>query len=220
MKKPILYNARVCPFCHRCRLALREKQIAFELTEIDLRNKPPLFSEISPFGTVPALKHGDLSLWESAVINEYLDEAFPGPPLMPADAARRAQARVWIDFAGSRFVPLFYTLLREQDQARRARHRKKIAETFRFMETEGISRLGGPGPYWLGEKVSLVDLAIYPWIERWPVLEHYRQTPLPNRFPNLVRWWSAMAERLSVREEVQPADYYVENYRDYAEGRK
>jgi len=220
MTKPILYSARVCPFCQRCRLALSEKNVDFDLVEINLRDKPAWFSEVSPFGTVPALRHGDLKIWESAVINEYLEEAFPAPLLLPTDPGRRAQARIWIDFAGSRFAPLFYRLLREQVPDRWESHREKITEVFKFMEVEGMARLSGPGPFWLGPEVSLVDLAFYPWIERWPVLEHYRQTFLPNDFPTLARWWSALAARPSAREDAQSKEFYIENYRAYAEGRR
>ncbi|HEY9905093.1 MAG TPA: glutathione S-transferase family protein, partial [Candidatus Sericytochromatia bacterium] len=81
-----IYSATVCPFAHRSRLVLLEKEIDFELIEIDLQNKPEGFTEISPYGKVPVIKHGDERVWESAIINEYLDEVFPEPPLMPVDS--------------------------------------------------------------------------------------------------------------------------------------
>jgi glutathione S-transferase len=64
------------------RLALAEKGVAAEQIEIDLNNKPANFVRISPHSRVPVLLHGEVKLWESAVINEYLDEAFPDSPLM------------------------------------------------------------------------------------------------------------------------------------------
>ncbi|BCL36245.1 hypothetical protein NSMS1_26920 [Nostoc sp. MS1] len=67
-----IYSAVTCPYAHRTRLVLQEKGIDFELTEIDLQNKPANFTDISPYGKVPALVHGDKRVWESAIINEYL----------------------------------------------------------------------------------------------------------------------------------------------------
>jgi glutathione S-transferase len=80
-----IYSAILCPFAHRSRLTLQEKGIPFKLIEIDLQNKPTNFKKISPYGKVPVLKHGDQRLWESAIINEYLEETFPEPPLLPKD---------------------------------------------------------------------------------------------------------------------------------------
>lgn len=97
-----LYSAALCPFAHRTRLALIEKGLPFKLIEIDLRNKPANFREISPYGKVPVLKHGKNRVWESAIINEYLDETFPECPLLPKSPIQRAQARVWINFADTR----------------------------------------------------------------------------------------------------------------------
>src|SRR5262245_25979898 len=97
-----LYTFKLCPFAHRVRLALAEKDLSAEMIEIDLRNKPSDFTSISPHGRVPLLLHGDKRIWESAVIVEYLDETFPVPPLMPTAPFDRAAARLLVDFANSR----------------------------------------------------------------------------------------------------------------------
>ena len=85
-----LFSARVCPYAHRTRLVLAEKGLDFELTEIDFENKPRRFLEISRYGKVPALVHAGNEIYESAIINEYLEEAFPEPALMPADPGSAA----------------------------------------------------------------------------------------------------------------------------------
>jgi len=82
-----IYSAVLCPFAHRSRLTLIEKGVPFQLIEIDLQDKPANFKEISPYGKVPVLKHGDQRVWESAVINEYLEEAFPKPALLPLQSS-------------------------------------------------------------------------------------------------------------------------------------
>ena len=78
-----LFSMPLCPFAHRVRLVLAEKGIAYRLTEIDPGKKPPAFLKVSPYGKVPALRHGGTHVCESAIINEYLDETFPAPPLLP-----------------------------------------------------------------------------------------------------------------------------------------
>ena len=112
MTEITVYSAVVCPFAHRSRLVLLEKGIDFNLVEIDLQNKPADFTEISPYGKVPAIKHGNERVWESAIINEYLDEVFSQVPLLPQNPIEKAQARIWIDFANTRFVPAYSNLLR------------------------------------------------------------------------------------------------------------
>ena len=78
-----LYSAILCPFAHRVRLTLQAKGISFESIEIDPQNQPANFLKISPYGKVPVLKHGDNRIWESAIVNEYLEETFPDPPFHP-----------------------------------------------------------------------------------------------------------------------------------------
>lgn len=103
-----LFSATVCPFAQRSRLVLLEKGIEFKLIEIDLQHKPADFLQISPYGKVPVLRHGSARVWESAIINEYLEEVFPQPPLLPAEPAGRAISRISIDFANTQLVPAFY----------------------------------------------------------------------------------------------------------------
>src|SRR5262245_9877371 len=104
MSNLVLYSARACPYAHRTRLVLAEKGLSFELVEIDLANKPAWFNSVSLYGKVPALEHDGQRIVESAVINEYVDETFPEPPLLPRLPAPRAIARIWIDFANTRLA--------------------------------------------------------------------------------------------------------------------
>ena len=106
-----LVSAEVCPFAQRSRLVLLEKKLSFELVEINLDNKPDWFTNISPYSKVPVLLHGDTAIYESTVINEYLDEIAPEPNLLPKSPQQRAHARIWIDFDNSRIVPIFYKFM-------------------------------------------------------------------------------------------------------------
>ncbi|MBW4650595.1 MAG: glutathione S-transferase family protein [Kastovskya adunca ATA6-11-RM4] len=212
-----LYSTSVCPFAHRTRLTLLEKGADFTLTEIDLNNKPDWFTNISPNNKVPVIKHGDNRVWESTIINEYLDEVFPEPPLMPRDPGKRALARIWMDFANIKLIPTFYKILLIQDQEKQQRWIKEFKEHLLFME-RGISQTSSNGSYWFGNELSLVDLTFYPWFERWSVLEHYRGLSIPDECQHLKRWWDAMSKRDSVQTIINPSDFYIKEYENYANG--
>jgi len=212
-----LYSAATCPYAQRTRLVLGAKGISFTLHNIDLANKPANFADISPYGKVPVLCHGPHRVWESAIVNEYLEEVFPTPPLLPTDPPTRALARIWIDFANSKFTPAFYKLLLAQDQSSQQEWASELTRHLTFIETEGLGRCSGDGPFWFGATPSLVDLTYYPWFERWPVLTHYRGGPLPAQ-PRLTRWFEAVAALPYVQATVQPAEYHIQQYASYAGG--
>ena len=101
----VLYSGTTCPFSQRCRLVLFEKGMDFEISDVDLFNKPEDISVMNPYGQVPILVERDLILYESNIINEYIDERFPHPQLMPADPVMRARARLFLfNFENELFV--------------------------------------------------------------------------------------------------------------------
>ena len=217
MAKVTLFSARACPWAHRTRLVLAEKKVTFELKEIDLQQKPAWFdASVSGYGKVPALEHDGAHLWESAIINEYLDEVFPNPPLLPSEPGRRAVARIWIDFASTRFAPRFGELLRADSETARASAESELAKVLDQLERDGLQKLSTDGPFFLGRLPSLVDFALYPWFERWPALEHYRGFAIPREHTRLHRWLEAVQALESVKSHANTTEYYVERYARYA----
>jgi glutathione S-transferase len=206
-----LYFAKASTFSQRTRVVLLEKGIDFTPIEIDLQNKPEEFLKISRYGKVPAIKHGDAQIYESAIINEYLDEVFPLPPLLPSDPAAKAIARIWIDYANTRLVPAFNQLLRGQDTQEQEQGKREFLESLLYIEQEGLGKLSN-GQYLLGDNFSLVDISFYPWFERLPVLEHFRDFSLPSQTPRLQKWWSAVRDRDSIRAVANPTSFYVERF--------
>ena len=89
----VLYSGTTCPFSHRCRFVLFEKGMDFEIRDVDLYNKPEDINVMNPYGQVPILVERDLILYESNIINEYIDDRFPHPQLIPADPVMPARAR-------------------------------------------------------------------------------------------------------------------------------
>ncbi len=207
-----LFSMPLCPFAHRVRLVLAEKGIAYRLTEIDLGNKPPAFLEVSPYGKVPALRHGKTHICESAIINEYLDETFPAPPLLPRDPAGRARARFWIDFANARLFAVTASLLYGPHRNNPAPALEQIASALRFIETEALAKRPANGPYWLGPDLSLADLTFYPWFEQLAALEQLRGVHMPSGLVRLTDWRDAVAQRSAVRAIAKPAQFYLDHY--------
>ena len=206
-----LYSAPSCPFAQRTRLLMLEKSLDYVLQEIDLANKPDWYYRISPAGKVPCLVHDDAALLESTVINEYLNETFPSPDLLPGGAAQRAQARYWIMRTEQSLVPAFYQLLMAGPGARGA---KRV----RLQAALAELAAGCQGPYFLGERPTLMDFTLYPFFERWAMLDFYRQVTLPPTAQSLRDWHSTMLSRASVQALLQPAAFYIQYYVRYADG--
>jgi len=91
-----LYSGTTCPFSHRCRFVLYEKGMDFQVIDVDMFNKPEDIAVMNPYNRLPVLVERDLILYESNIINEYIDERFPHPQLMPADPVMRARARLML----------------------------------------------------------------------------------------------------------------------------
>ena len=202
-----LYTAQVCPFAHRCRLALALGHLEHERVEIDLADMPDWYRHISPNQKVPLLEHNGHRIWESAIINEYLADVFSDRGLLPHDPLLRVKFRLAVDWAGNNVIPTFYQILRNEQPDAADKMHKAIADMPVWMALDG--------PFWLGEEPSLADAAIYPWFERWLVLEHYRdfKADWPARVET---WLQAMREHPVVQQEAGDTQRYITAYARYA----
>lgn len=208
-----LYSYAACPFAQRTRMVLAEKAIDHELHEVDLANRPDNWNEISPTGKVPLLRHDGATIYESTIINQYLDETFVDVPLMPATALGRAQARIWMDHCDHRFLVTMHNLMRQRDNAEKLPEAaEKAREALRELETRGLAD-SGEGPYWLGAEPTLVDFQYLPFFERMPVYEALCDFEWPEDCQRLKRWFDAMCERDSVRPTLRPPEDLVDNQR-------
>ncbi len=209
-----LYTFKLCPFAHRVRLALAEKRLMAEQIEIDLKNKPADFKALSPTGHVPLLMHGTTKLWESAVILEYLEEAFPQHSLMPLQPAARAKARLWIEFANARlFAPTHRLIFTEDDTLRRELVAAMI-ESVRVLDAAVTEQPGG-GPYLLGDQFTLADIALYPWFEQAATLARFSAFRMPADCRGVAKWCEAIAQRPAVQSCARTDDWYTESYQRY-----
>jgi len=154
-------------------------------------------------------------LWESAVINEYLEDVFPEPALLPRDPKQRALARVWIDFANVRLVPHVYKMMLRQDAEGQAFHKQKLTEAVLFMEHQGLRKLSA-GPFWLGEKPCLIDFTFFPHVQRFVALEHYRGFKVPEECTRVRAWIEAMHKLPSVQATRPTDETLIRNWAKYA----
>src|SRR6476659_298171 len=200
-----LVSHHLCPYVQRAAIALHEKDVGFERVTIDLAAKPEWFRAISPLGKVPLLRvvrpDGDEAvLFESAVICEFIEETQAGPALHPSDPIERAQHRAWIEFASS-ILSDIYALETTADAALFAGKRQALIDKFARMES-----VLGSGPFFAGERFSLVDAAFGPVFRYFDVFDEIGDFGILARKPNIARWRKHLAERASVRNAVR-ADY-------------
>ena len=151
-----LISFKTCPFVQRAVITLKHKDIDFDITYIDLADPPDWFLEMSPLKKVPVLKVDDEILFESAVINEYLDE-ITGGDLQPKDPLARAKNRAWIEFA-SNMLGNLYMMKMSKDEERYTKYRQALVSQLQRVE----KRLGD-GPWFNGEDFSLADTAFAPF---------------------------------------------------------
>jgi RNA polymerase-associated protein len=159
----VLYSGTTCPYSQRCRFVLFEKGMDFEIRDIDLFNKPEDISTMNPYGQVPILVERDLILYESNIINEYIDERFPHPQLMPADPLMRSRARLMLfNFETELFIHV-HTLENETKITEKS-HQNARNEIRDRLTT--LAPLFLKNKYMLGDEFSMLDVAIAPLLWR------------------------------------------------------
>lgn len=188
-------------------IVLRAKSIPFEVTYIDLRDKPDWFLAISPHGKVPVLQVDGEPLFESNAIAEYLEEA-EAPHLHPADLIKRARNRAWTDFITT-FTPglsgIYYTESADDRDKRLDVARTRLAK----LEEALASERGNDGPYFNGPDLSLVDAAYAPFLQRFLYVDRWLGTNLLDEFPLVSAWAAALVDSDVVRGSV-PENFYQE----------
>lgn len=206
-----LYSYAACPFAQRTRMVLAEKAIDYKLHEVDLANPPAGWRDISPTGKVPLLRHAGTAIYESGIINQYLDEAFPGTPLMPATPVGRAQARIWMDYCDRRFLITMHNVMQQRDNPEKLPEAIDAAvDRMRELESHGLAD-SGDGPYWFGTRPSLVDFHYLPFFERLPVYEALCDFRWPADCEGLRVWFDAMCIRDSVRPTLRATGELIED---------
>jgi glutathione S-transferase len=182
-----LYDADRCPYCARVRIVLAEKGLEHETVVVDLDDRPAWIYEKNPLGRVPVLEEDAFVLPESVVINEYLEERYPEPPLLPADPAERAAGRLLVERFDQLSRP-YYTLRRGGEEAR-----ERLSD-----ELAKLDGLLAARPFLTGREFGIADAAYLPWILRAEAMLGVDLDP----YPALSDWVARTRERPSVAAEM------------------
>jgi glutathione S-transferase len=195
-----LYDYPQCPFCRKVRVALAEKGVEYEKVFVDLRKKEQKkeeFLNLNPYGKVPVLIDNGAVIYESSVINEYLDEKYPDPPLMPSDPAERAGVRVLVDFCESRFHTPWFNIYLQMTFKAEDKRDKELMEGSKDELKEHLRRINGvlKGREYLTGIYSLADIAFTPRVAIFDSLN----IQIPTEFKNVIEW----IERIKSRPSYQ-----------------
>jgi stringent starvation protein A len=196
----VLYSGTTCPFSHRCRFVLYEKGMDFEVKDIDLFNKPEDIAVMNPYAQVPILVEREMRLYESNIINEYIDERFPHPQLMPPDPALRGQVRLGLfNFERELFTHVHVM------ESNSAKVNPKQIEKAQAAISDNLTQLAPiflKQKWMMGEEFSMLDVAIAPLLWR---LQHY-QIDLGKQAAPLLRYAERIFSRPAFFEALTPSE--------------
>jgi glutathione S-transferase len=188
-----LYLLHKCPFGHRAAIALREKQLAFEIVFFEAGKRPPELEAVGPRAKSPTLFDGETKVYDSQVVLEYLEDRYPEPSLLPKDAAARADARMLIARYNDEIGPKYGALLSEL-LFKKERDAAKIAEAKQAF----LQALPAWDEYLRGRKfavadtLSLADITMY---SLFPSLKSHADLEIPRELTHLRSWFERMQAR-------------------------
>ena len=191
-----LISFKICPFVQRAVITLLYKDIPHKITYIDLTSPPDWFMNLSPFGKTPIIKVDDQHvIFESAIIDEFLDESFPGS-LLPDDALQRAIDRSWIDF-GSNLLLTFSGLIHAKEEKDFKPKLDSVIKQLNWLEKKLAQ-----GPYFNNNMFSLVDIAYAPLFMRTDLLKMNNLLYPEDKFPKISAWADKLLKITVLRESV------------------
>jgi len=195
-----LYDFKSSPNCQRVKVVLAEKNLPYEIVPIDLRaqeQKTPNYLKMNPYGKVPVLTDDAVVLYESCIINEYLEEKYPNPPLLPKEPGQKAKARILIDYGMSHFDGPYQKLRMELMKEQKDQNPQVIdgAKSELRKLLQRLENEIGTQQYLMGD-FSLVDADLLP---RFTRLEGFGVLPDPS-LPRLGKY----LERVKARPSVKP----------------
>lgn len=184
-----LFSDPSCPFCHRVRVVMCEKDITVEIENIEPNNLPEDLLYINPYSSVPTLIDRDLVLYDSRVIAEYLDERFPHPPLMPVDPVSRARSRLALYRVENDWYSLL-PALEGGDKKKKERARARLQESL-----IASAEVFAAEPFFLSGEFTMIDATIAPVL--WRLTEY--EIELPKEAAAIKKY----ADRIFAREGFQ-----------------
>jgi len=197
-----LYDSPECPFCQKTRIVLAEKDLTFETIPVDLaagEQKSPDFLKLNPFGTVPVLIDDEVIVYDSTIINEYLEDEYPHPELMPSDSAARARVRTLEDYADNAFIRVTDAIIEELRKPEGERNADRMGAA-RQQIARMLAVLDGSlaGRSWLVGNFSLADVAFAPRV----IVLSALGVEIDPEWKNLHGWIQRLNQRASIHDLV------------------
>ncbi len=210
-----LYSSIPCNFCQRVKIALSAKGVAFENVEIDLVRRPSWFRAKASGGTVPLFECDEGAFYGSAAVNEYIDERWPEPPLLPSAPAERVRARMFIDWWNHKgpTAPYEERLMNVRPEREKAVE-ERLSRALEECE-ERLAALDYAGGYWNGQSLSLVDAAAAPVFVRFAGLRHFHDFEIPESLGQVRAWHDALLEDPHVRATAPDESELLSMLTDY-----
>jgi len=190
--KPKLVSFKICPFVQRSVILLNEKNIEYDITFINPSEPPDWFIPLSPTGNVPIILVGDTVIFESMVILEYLDEAYP-PSLHAENPLDKAKNRAWMDYTSSLFSRFASAMMAKTESE------FKAAIVSMKSTLNRLEHAKSPSPWFDGVAFSMVDIAIAPFFIRAEIFKNQFDIDFLNSHPQLDAWSNDVLKRTSVQ---------------------
>ena len=193
-----LYDHPDCPFGMKVRIVLAEKEWDYDLVTVDMgagQHRQPEFLKLNPFGQVPVLVDEECIVYDSTVINEYLEDEYPEPALRPSDSDLRARVRLLEDYADTSFTLPVMAIEREMSKGVLDRD-DAILTRAKSIVTKGLEMLNGQlgGKEYLAGELSLADISFAPALMSLDRIG----VPVDPALGNARAWIGRLASRASI----------------------
>lgn len=197
----------LCPFVQRSLITLNHKNVPYEVKYIDLENKPEWFLKISPLGKVPLLKEDDQVLFESSVINEYIDDSTNGS-LLPSDPLLKAKDRAIIELSSSAIFNYFYAATSKSKEDYQ-KYKKELESNLTFLLNDF------KGPFFHGAELSLVDTAAIPLFHRLILTGNMlNDLKIEEKLKDKINQWTEASLSLDEVKKSVPANF-EDDFKNY-----
>lgn len=203
-----VYSSPICPFVQRVNAVLEAKKLKYEVEYVDLMNLPDWFIEISPNAEVPVLvTDNNTALFESFAICEYLEEMYP-PELHPNHPEKKAVHRAWARQA----VTQYLVQCSAQRSATEEILEKKTEDFVQLFAK--VERVLGDGPFFIGDKLSMVDTAWIPILHRSALIKKFTGFDFLDGYPKVIQWQQALLQTDTLKNSVPEMfeEYFIQFY--------
>ena len=214
---PKLFCSWSCPYAQRAWIAFLEKGAKFEYVEVDPYNKTADWLAVNPNGLVPTIIHKGVSVSESSICIQYVDEAWNNDKhLLPTDPLDRARVRMWCDHITKKVEPAFYRMLIKRSDVERKQAKEELLSGLAAV----VQAMDPQGPLFSGRELGMVDIMLIPYAFRFAtILFQYRGFSIEDneKWKRYHIWYKAALECNSVKKTLPDTQKLIENYKRYAD---